>query len=117
MKITKTIVAAALAAAAAPAMLFAGAGSAQALTAWAWPHVEPFGVTMHIQSTGASGWCEYTAVPIGGGIKPPPAYKVPFYLKKDQESTLWFPGVPTSTAWNVTIACEQGGLNNVEVFY
>jgi hypothetical protein len=25
--------------------------------------------------------------------------------------------VPTNTAWNVTIACEQGGLNNVEVFY
>ena len=115
MKVTKKkIVAAALGAATAPAVLFAGAGTAQALTAWAWPHVEPFGVTMHIQST---GWCEYTAVPIGGGIKPLPAYKVPFYLKKDQESTLWFPGVPTSTAWNVTIACEQGGLNNVEEFY
>jgi hypothetical protein len=117
MKIKKKMLATALAAAAAPAMLFAGAGSAQALTAWAWPHVEPVGVTMHIQSTGAWGWCEYTSVPIGGGLKPLPAYKVPFYLNKDQESTLWFPGIPTDTAWNVTIACENGGVNNVEVFY
>jgi hypothetical protein len=64
MKIWKKLTTAALVAGAAPAMLFAGTGNANALTAWAWPHVEPFGVTMHIQSTGASGWCEYTAVPM-----------------------------------------------------
>jgi hypothetical protein len=84
MKIWKKLTTAALVAGAAPAMLFAGAGNANALTAWAWPHVEPFGVTMHIQST-----------------------KVPFCLKKDQESTLWFPGVPTSTAWNVTMPANR----------
>jgi hypothetical protein len=120
MKVTSTrtkLAAAAVAAAAAPAILFAGAGSAHAATAWAWPDSDPLGVTMHVQSTGAWGWCEYTAVPVGGGLKPLPAYKVPFYLNNGQESTLWFPGIPTATTWNVTITCEHGGLNNSQVLY
>jgi hypothetical protein len=52
--------------AAVPAMLMLGTGTAQAATAWAWPDSDPLGVTMHVQSTGAWGWCEYTAVPVGG---------------------------------------------------
>jgi hypothetical protein len=105
------------AAATVPALLFAGAGTAQAATAWAWPDSDPLGITMHVQSTGAWAWCEYTAVPVGGGIKPLPAYKVPFHLNNGQESTLWFPGIPTGTTWNVTITCEHGGLNNSQVLY
>lgn len=66
---------------------------------------------MHIQSTGAWGWCECTAVPVGGGIKPLPALKVPFHLNNGQES------IPTGTTWNVTITCEHGGLNNSQVIY
>jgi hypothetical protein len=72
---------------------------------------------MHVQSTGAWGWCEYTAVPVGGGLKPLPACQVPFHLVNGQESTLWSPGIPTSTTWNVTTTCEHGGLNNSPVLY
>jgi hypothetical protein len=97
--------------------LFAASGTAQAATAWAWPDSDPLGVTMHVQSTGAWGWCEYTAVPVGGGLKPLPAYKVPFHLNNGQESTMWFPGIPTGTTRNVTITCEHGGLNNSQVLY
>jgi hypothetical protein len=113
-KLTTAVLGAAMTA---PVVLFAGAGTAQAATAWAWPDSDPLGVTMHIQSTGAWGWCEYTAVPVGGGLKPLPAYKVPFHLDNGQESTLWFPGIPTGTTWNVTITCEHGGLNNSQVLY
>jgi len=77
-----TAVPVAAATAAAPAAMFLGAGTAQAATAWAWPDSDPLGVTMHVQSTGAWGWCEYTAVPVGGGIKPLPAYKVPFHFEQ-----------------------------------
>jgi hypothetical protein len=66
-KLTTAVLGAAMTA---PVVLFAGAGTAQAATAWAWPDSDPLGVTMHIQSTGAWGWCEYTAVPVGGGLKP-----------------------------------------------
>lgn len=107
---------AAAAAAVAPAILFAGAGTAQAAS-FAWPDSDPLGVTVHIQSTGSHGWCEYTAVPIGGGVKPLPAYKVPFYLHQFQESTLWFPGIPTGTTWDVSVACQNGGLDNSLIIY
>jgi hypothetical protein len=48
---------------------------------------------MLMLGTGHRAWsgCEYTAVPVGGGLKPLPAYKVPFHLHNGQESTLWFP--------------------------
>ena len=55
--------------------------------------------------------------PSAGGLKSLPAYKVPFHLVNGQESTLWFPGIPTGTTWNVTITCELGGLNNSQVLY
>ena len=71
-------VGAAVAAAALPAFLFAGAGTAQAGT-WVNTNTDALGVTVHVHSFGgSSGWCTYSASPIGPGI---PVYGVPFYLQ------------------------------------
>jgi hypothetical protein len=100
-------VGAAIAAAAVPAFLFTGAGTAQAHTIIS-TKTDPFGVTVHIQSTGvpaSSGWCTYTAVPNGPGV---PVYGVPFYLQDLGSQDLWFPGIKTGTTWQVTVHCQNG---------
>ncbi len=102
-------VAAAVAATAAPAFLFAGAGTAQAGT-WVNTNTDALGVTVHVHSFGgSSGWCTYSASPIGPGI---PVYGVPFYLQPNGIHDLWFPGIQSGTTWNVDIHCPAAGTDS-----
>ncbi len=120
MNIKSSIIAAA---ATVPAILFAGAGTAQA-EANVVPFTDALGVSVHVVSVGpspSSGWCRYTATPavVPPGVLPPlPVYDLPFYLQANAVHKLWFPGIQTSTTWDVDVECDNGGdTYNLPVVY
>jgi hypothetical protein len=113
IKSVTAIIGSAVGAAATSALLF-GAGTAQASVVVD-PSPDALGVSVNVQSVGgpsaSSGWCKYTAKPwiVPVGVIPPlPVYDVPFYLEKNQNFKLWFPGVQTNTKWDVDVVCENG---------
>lgn len=118
----KRYAAALAAAAAAPALLFAGAGTAQAYTSVTPTGTGWYGVEVKISSWGGNGFnsggrCTYSAEPIlgttdPGNLIPLPVYGVPFEMTPGTSQTLWFPGTPTGTDWNVAVTCTEGVDNN-----